>query len=139
MSIVDSIARTISDFRDLLYARTIPHSHLRNRLTKALIITLLVDLIASLLFYRLERGADGSDIHNYWDAFYFVSSQLTTLSSSMANPVTRPGEVLCLTINLYAITVVASVAGMFSGFFARRSADLGDEAEKAARERETAD
>lgn len=132
MSAITTVVRIYSDIRDVVRASSMPHSHLRDRLTAALLLTVIVDLIASGLLFHLEGKAQGSDIHKWWDAFYYVSAQLTTLSSSMANPVTFGGEVLCLAIDLYAITVVASVAGMFGGFFAHRTMDLRAQKESSA-------
>ncbi|MCA0211470.1 MAG: hypothetical protein LCH74_20640 [Proteobacteria bacterium] len=129
MSAITSIVRVYSDIRDVLRASSMPHSHLRDRLAAALSLTLIVDLLASVVLYRLERNAPGTDIHTWWDSFYYVSAQLTTISSSMANPVTFAGEALCLVIDLYAITVVASVAGMFGGFFAHRTMDIRTQAD----------
>lgn len=132
MSAITAVLRIYSDIRDVVRASSMPHSHLRDRLTATLVLTVIVDLIASSLLFHLEGKAQGSDIHEWWDAFYYVSAQLTTLSSSMANPVTFGGEVLCLAIDLYAITVVASVAGMFGGFFAHRTMDLRAQKEGGA-------
>ena len=129
MSAITSVVRIFSDVRNVVRASSMPHSHLRDRLTAALMLTAIFDLIASALLYRLEGGTQGSDIHEWWDAFYYVTAQLTTISSSMANPVTFAGEVLCLVIDLYAITVVASVAGMFGGFFAHRTMDIRAQAQ----------
>lgn len=72
-----------------------------------------------MLFF--EGNHPGSDIHNLWDSFFFTTSQLFTLSSSMANPVTRVGQATCMVLDLYAITVVSTVAGMFGAFFYHRS------------------
>lgn len=129
MTAITSIVRIYSDIRNVLRASSMPHSHLRDRLAAALTLTLIVDLLASIALFRLERNAPGTDIHSWWDAFYYVSAQLTTISSSMANPVTFAGEALCLVIDLYAITVVASVAGMFGGFFAHRTMDIRAQAD----------
>lgn len=124
MSAISEVSHLVSDIRDVLRGRTEAHTHLRNRLVTALTITLLVDLGAATLLYHLEANAKGSDISTWWDSFYFITAQLTTLSSSMGNPVTFGGEVLCLVIDIYAITVVAAMAGIFGGFFAHRTIDL---------------
>ncbi|MCB2047406.1 MAG: hypothetical protein KDE32_04170 [Novosphingobium sp.] len=120
------VARIANDIREVLTGHSLPHVHLRDRLAKALALTITVDILASLGLFALEGGIKGSDIHTYWDAFYFVTAQLTTLSSAMANPVSPGGEVLVLLINVYAITVVAALAGIFGGFFAHRAMDLRD-------------
>lgn len=113
--------RLLTDIADVLRAASPTHLHLRNRLSKALLVTLLVDGLASALMYALEKDAPSSQLHSLWDAFYWTTSQLATISSSLPNPVTGAGQFVCLLINIYAITVVSTLAGMFSAFFYSRS------------------
>ncbi len=119
-----ALRRIVDDIRAVVRASSMPHSHLRDRLGAALALTLVVDIVAGSLLFLLERDHPQTDIHTLWDALFFTTSQLTTLSSAMANPVTVSGRVLCLLIDIYAITVVATVAGMFGAFFSHRSADI---------------
>ncbi len=107
--------------RDIALAATAPHADLRRRLTSAVALTLAVTLLATAAIYLAERNHPQSDVRNLWDAFFFTSSQMTTLSASMANPVTLTGQVIVLIIDIYAITVVATLAGMFGAFFHHRS------------------
>lgn len=90
----------------------------------ALALTFVVDIGASGLLLLPEKGYPQTDIHIFRDALFFTTSQLTTLSSAMANPVPLSGKVLCLMIDIYAITVVTTVAGIFGAFFSHRSADI---------------
>ncbi|MFL1453044.1 hypothetical protein ACJO5Y_01220 [Marinobacter sp. GN3S48] len=110
----------VSDMRDLVRAASPTHLHLRNRLATVILITLMVDVIGSAIIFMVEGSAPTTDIHSFWDAFYWTTSQLLTISSTMANPITVPGQVVCLVLDLYAITVVSTLAGMFSAFFYRR-------------------
>lgn len=52
------------------------------------------------------------------------------MSSSFANPLTGAGQVLDVAMEVYAITVVAALAGSTSAFLHRRSterrADVGE-------------
>ena len=63
------------------------------------------------------------------DAFLFSVSQLLT-ASSVASPQTDPIKVLELLFDIYAITVVAALAGSFGAFFHRRNQE--QDAAKAA-------
>lgn len=119
-----ALSRILDDIRAVFRASSMPHSHLRDRLGAALALTFVVDIAASGLLLLLEKNHPQTDIHTFWDALFFTTSQLTTLSSAMANPVTVGGKVLRLLIDIYAITVVATVAGMFGAFFSHRSADI---------------
>jgi hypothetical protein len=97
------------------------HVHLRNRLMTAALVTLVVDALGSTLAWLAERHGQGTEIHGYGDAAFWVSTQLLTVSSQLKNPVTTPGRVLDVVLELYAITVVTAVAGAFASFFHRRS------------------
>lgn len=111
------VLRVVQDIWDVLRAATLKHLHLRNRLLKAVLITLCVDLAGSAVMFLAERHAPGTQIHGPWDAIYWTTSQLTTLSAPLANPVSTLGQITALLLDIYAITVVSTLAGMFSAFF----------------------
>ncbi|WP_323040534.1 hypothetical protein [Gemmobacter sp.] len=120
--------------RDVLRAATLPHADLRRRLGGTISLTVIASAVATLAIYAVEKDQKGSDIHNLWEAFFFTMSRMTTMSAAMANPVTRGGEVIVLLIDLYAITIVSTLAGMFGAYFyhrsdARRQAAAGKDGE----------
>lgn len=115
----------IQDIWDVIRAATPTHSHLRDRLISAIVVTLIVDFVGSIAMYTVEKNAQSTEITTLWDAFYWTTSQLTTISSTLPNPVTPMGEVISISLNLYAITVVSTLAGMFSAFFYRRGEERG--------------
>jgi hypothetical protein len=96
------------------------HAHLRDRLVAVSVVSIVVDLVASVAIFFLERHAHGTQIHTFGDAVFFTTTQLLTISSSVANPLSDGGKIIDLVLELYAITVVASVAGSFGAFFQRR-------------------
>jgi hypothetical protein len=106
------------------------HRHLRERIVAIALVTVAVDLVCTVLVFLFERHAAGTDVKSIGSALFFSSTQLLTVSSSMANPLTTPGRVLDVLMEAYAITVVASLAGSFGAFFHRRSHER-----TAARER----
>lgn len=57
------------------------------------------------------------------DAAFFTAVQLLTISSQLRNPVTGAGRVVDVILELYALVVVTSLAGMFAAFFHRAGAD----------------
>jgi hypothetical protein len=105
------------------------HYHLRRRILIILGVTAVFALICTLVTYLTEHGAKGTEIHTLFDAFLFSTSQLLT-GSSVANPTTDLGKVLELVFDLWAIFVVASLAGSFGAFFHARSKELNAEMEK---------
>jgi hypothetical protein len=84
-------------------------------------VTLIVDAAATVAAYFAERHGPQTDIHSIGTAFFWVSGQLTTVSSQMSNPVTSIGRVLDIALEIYAIVVVMAMAGSFASFFHRRS------------------
>lgn len=107
--------------RDLLRAKSHPHADLRRRLGSTITLTVLISAVATFAILAVEHSHPASDIHSLWDAFYFTVSQMTTLSSSMANPVTRAGQIIVLLVDIYAITIVSTLAGMFGAYFYHRT------------------
>ena len=93
------------------------HRRLWARLLIAFTLTLMVFLVGSLLMWSFESGKKGGDIHGYGDAAFFTAAQLSTVSSSMSNPVTTPGKVLDVGLELWAVFVITAVAGSFASFF----------------------
>ena len=103
--------------------KTSTHAHLRRRLLTIFVVTAAFAVICTLIVYLTERHAQGTEIHNLFDAFLFSTSQLLT-ASSVATPTTNAGKVLELFFDIYAITVVATLAGSFGAFFHQRSKEM---------------
>ena len=94
-----------------------PHRRLRRRLKEAIILVGFVDVIGTGLIWLLEDDARRSEIHNLWDAFFFTTVQLLTVSSQMRNPVTTGGRIVDIFLELTAICLVTGIAGAFASFF----------------------
>ena len=118
---VGSLLRGLAlEFHKLARGRTDEHSKLRDRLATALAATLVVDAIGTALMRLLEHGKPDSEISSTWDAFFWVTAQLLTVSSQIKNPVTTGGQVVDIFLELWAMSVVAAVAGSFAAFLQRR-------------------
>ena len=117
------------EIRAVARAETETHRHLRERIVAVTAVSVVVNLVCAVLVFLFERHAPGSDVKSIGSALFFSSTQLLTVSSSMTNPLTTAGRVLDVAMEVYAITVVASLAGMFGAFFHSRS----DERREAAK------
>ena len=84
--------------------------------------SLVVDAIGTVCMYFFERHASGSEIHTVFDAFFFTTVQLLTVSSQLRNPVTTGGRIVDILLELWAVVVVAGSAGAIAAFFTRGSA-----------------
>lgn len=105
----------------VLRADTITHVHFRDRLVAIAAATIVVDLVCSVLVLVFERHAPGTEVTGYPSALFFSTTQLLTVSSQFANPLTGAGQVLDVLMELYAITVVAALAGATTTFMHHRS------------------
>jgi hypothetical protein len=110
----------IRDELDAIWAWEERHQRLVARLLIAATLTLLVDLVCTLLMWRFEDGHVGSDIDSVGDALFFTTVQLLTVSSQMSNPVTTAGRFVDVLLEIWALFVVTAVAGSFAAFFGSR-------------------
>jgi hypothetical protein len=104
----------------VLRGETYTHRALRNRVTVLLVITLLLDAVGTVLMYLFEHTHRGSGFDDLGGALFWVSAQLTTVSSQMPNPLTTPGRVLDILLEVWAISVVATLAASLAAFLRAR-------------------
>lgn len=93
------------------------HRRLVSRLALVLILTVIVDAIGTALVYAFERDVKQTDIHGLFDAFYFTTVQLLTVSSQIKNPLSVPGRIIDIFLEIWAVIVVAGSAGAIASFF----------------------
>ena len=93
------------------------HRRLFSRLLVVLAATLVVDIVGTVVIYVLERHVKNGDIHNLFDAFFFTTVQLLTVSSQIKNPLTTGGRVVDIFLEIWAVIVVAGSAGAIASFF----------------------
>jgi hypothetical protein len=93
------------------------HRRVLARLFLVLVLTLVVDLVGTGLIYASERHVKDGDIHNLFDAFFFTTVQLLTVSSQIRNPLTTEGRVVDIFLEIWAVIVVAGSAGAIATFF----------------------
>jgi len=108
------------EIRSVLRGESHTHRMLRSRLTILAVATLVVDAAGTVLMYVCEHDRAASGFHDLGGAWFWVSAQLTTVSSQMPNPVTTAGRVIDLVLEAWAISVVASLAGALGAFFVAR-------------------
>ena len=109
------------------------HRRLVSRIVIVIALTLVVDVVASVLVWVLERDARGTDIHGLGDAVFFSTTQLLTISSQLRTPLTDAGRFVDVALELWGVVVVASLGGSFASFFTsgdpkpgEREQDAGD-------------
>jgi hypothetical protein len=110
----------MDELHKLMRGATPTHMHLRQRLMWILGATLVVTVAGSVAIYMLEHHARGTEIHTLGDSFFWTTCQLLTVSSQLRNPISTGARILDVFFELWAISVVASLAGSFGAFFHRR-------------------
>jgi hypothetical protein len=93
------------------------HKTLLTRLGIVLGATLVLDLVGTVAIYFLERHVESTEIHGLFDAFFFTTVQLLTVSSQIKNPLSVGGRILDIVLELWAVIVVAGSAGAIAAFF----------------------
>jgi hypothetical protein len=100
-----------------LFTREERHRRLLARLLLAVGLSIVVFAAGTVLIWAFESGHNGGDIHGFGDAAFFSAVQLLTVSSQIKNPLTTPGKIVDVGLEVWAIFVVTAVAGSFATFF----------------------
>lgn len=93
------------------------HRRLVARLLIALALSVGVVFVGAVLTWLAERGAKGTDIHTFGQALFFATVQVLTVSSQIKNPLTVPGRVVDVFLEVWAVFVITGIAGSFASFF----------------------
>jgi hypothetical protein len=109
-----------TEVRMVLRGESRTHRFLRARLTFLIASTLAVDVAGTLLMYALEAGEPRSGFDDLGGALFWVSAELTTVSSQLPNPVTTPGRIVTIALAVWGISVVATAAASLAAFFRAR-------------------
>ena|SRR5689334_10980103 len=127
------VARVLSEaggeVRDVLRAGTPTHGRLRDRLAAIALATVGFDLFCAILAFLVEHHQKQTQIKTFGSALFWTTTQLLTVSSSVQNPISLPGRVLDVVMEVYAITVIATLAGALGAFLIKR----GEEIDAAAK------
>jgi hypothetical protein len=135
MYVVRVVRCTVGEIRQIVRGGTPTHSRLRDRLVALLLMTVGIDLICAVLALLFEHGGAQSEVSTFGSAMFWTSTQLLTVSSNIKNPVSTPGRILDVAMEIYAISVVGGIAGSLGAFLIKRGEELEQAAEKAKQER----
>ena len=112
------------EVRDVLRAGTPTHSRLRDRLVAIALATVGFDAICAVLAFLFEHQQKRTQIESLGSALFWTTTQLLTVSSSIQNPISFPGRVLDVMMEIYAITVIGSLAGSLGAFLVKRGEEI---------------
>jgi hypothetical protein len=118
------LSSAIRELRDVLRAATDTHRRLRDRLLTVAVATVGVDLLCAVLALLFERGSSQTEVKTFGSAVFWTTTQLLTVSSQLKNPISAPGRVLDVFMEIYAITVIATLAGSIGSFLQKRGEEI---------------
>jgi hypothetical protein len=93
------------------------HRRLVSRLLLLVALTAVIDVIGTALVYSFERNVAETEIKTVFDAFFFTTVQLLTISSSLKNPLSVGGRIVDIFLEIWGVLVVAGSAGAIATFF----------------------
>jgi hypothetical protein len=111
------VARAVHELMGIMRGIEGPHRDLRDRILLVGLATLIVDVIGISIVYAFERGTTGTEIATLGDSIFWTSCQLLTVSSQVKAPLSTEARILDVFLELYAITVVTTLAGSWGAFF----------------------
>ena len=76
--------------------------------------------------FLLERHAGQTEVKTLDSAAFWTTTQLLTVSSQIKNPISVGGRILDVFMEIYAITVIATLAGAIGSFLQKRGEDIDD-------------
>ena len=112
------------EVRDVLTAATTTHRRLRDQFVVVLTATVGVDLVCGAAAFLLERDARQTEIKTVGGALFWTSTQLLTVSSQLKNPISPGARVLDVFMEMYAIIVIAGLAGAVGSFLQKRGQEI---------------
>jgi hypothetical protein len=92
----------------------------RSRIATLVGASIALDLVAAALALVFEHGAQDA-FTTYFDALFWTTTQLLTVSSSLPNPERTLTQVLDVVLEAWAIIVVASLAATFADLLHHRT------------------
>ena len=114
------------EFGDVLRATTVTHRRLRDQLVTIIVATLGIDLLCAIAAFLLERHSQQTEIKTFGSAAFWTTTQMLTVSSQIKNPISVGGRVLDVFMEIYAISVIATLAGAFGSFLQKRGQEIDD-------------
>ena len=121
-----ALVSAVREAVNVAQAATPTHRRLRDHLTAILVATLGVDLVCALVAFLFERHSPETDLQTYGSALFWTSTQLLTVSSSIKNPISTGGRVLDIFMEIWAITVIATLAGAMGSFLQKRGEEIDE-------------
>jgi hypothetical protein len=100
------------------------HLRLRDHLVTIAVATVGIDVVCAVAAFLLEHHSRQTEIKTFGSAAFWTTTQLLTVSSQIKNPISAGGRVLDVFMEIYAITVIATLAGAIGSFLQKRGEEI---------------
>jgi hypothetical protein len=90
------------------------------------VATVGIDLVCAIAAFLLERHSQQTEINTFGSPTFWTTTQMLTVSSQIKNSISVGGRLLDVFMEIYAISVVATLAGAFGSFLQKRGQELDD-------------
>ena len=91
-----------------------------------IVATVGVDLLFAIAAFLLERHSQQTEIKTFGSAAFWTTTQLLTVSSQLKNPISPGGRILDVFMEIWAIVVIATLAGALGSFLQKRGQELDE-------------
>ena len=91
-----------------------------------IMVTVGIDLFCAVAAFLLERHSQQTEIKTFGSAAFWTTTQLLTVSSQIKNPISVGGRILDVFMEIYAITVIAALAGALGTFLQKRGQEIDE-------------
>ncbi len=129
MYLLRVLRETAAEVRNVVRGGTPTHARLRDRLVAIALATVWFDVVCAVLGFLFEHDQKQTQIKSLGSALFWTTTQMLTVSSNIQNPISFSGRVLDVVMEIYAITVIGSMAGALGAFLVKR----GEEIDAAAK------
>jgi len=89
-----------------------------------ILATIGIDLVCAIVAFLLERHSRQTEIKTLGSAAFWTTTQMLTVSSQIKNPISFGGRLLDVFMEIYAISVIATLAGAFGSFLQKRGQEI---------------
>ncbi len=121
------------EFRAVCRGATRTHRRLRDHLATIIVVTAGIDALCAIAAFLLERNSQQTEVKTIGSAVFWTTTQLLTVSSQLKNPISVGGRILDVFMEVYAITVIATLAGSIGSFLRKRAEEIDAESSTKTR------
>ncbi|HET9718859.1 MAG TPA: hypothetical protein VFP55_02155 [Solirubrobacteraceae bacterium] len=118
------LGEAVAEAGQVVRGGTPTHSRLRDRLVAVVVLTAGIDVLCAVLALLLEHHQKQTQIDSFGSALFWTTTQLLTVSSNLQNPISAGGRVLDVLMEIYAITVIGSLAAALGAFLIKRGEEM---------------